>query len=57
MHGMHLLRHVRGNPEIAIKMKPKQDCVALYSPCARLSWHGSGGSNPLRVKVSHQPVN
>ena len=32
MHGMHLLRHVRGNPEIAIKMKPKQDCVALYSP-------------------------
>ena len=31
MHGMHLLRHVRGNPDTVTKVKPKQDCAALYS--------------------------
>ena len=42
MHSMHLLRHVRGNPEIAIKMKPKQDCVALYSPNVQMCGQKTG---------------
>jgi hypothetical protein len=56
MHGMRLLRHVKGNPDNRTKAKPKQGCLALYSTCARLSWRVPVGLNPTRVKPNQQPV-
>ncbi len=42
--------------EYGVSLEQNRTKPGTGDVCARRSWRNSGGSNPLRVKVSHQPV-